>query len=106
MKDFYDIWLLARQFDFDGQQLQEAIFETLNNRGTAITEEVTAFSDDFVKNKSSQWKAFRNKLKVDTIPSEFADVVTLLREFISPTIETNVSDAPMDKVWIAPGPWL
>jgi hypothetical protein len=25
MKDFYDIWLLSRQFDFDGRILAEAI---------------------------------------------------------------------------------
>ena len=105
MKDFYDIWLLARQFNFDGQQLQEAISETLNNRGTSITGEVTAFSNDFVQNKSSQWKAFRNKLKINTIPSKFADVVVLLREFIVPITEKIKSDASATDTWIAPGPW-
>ena len=67
--------------------------------------EVTAFSDDFVQNKSSQWKAFRNKLRIDTIPTEFVDVVALLRKFIVPITEKIRSDAPATDTWIAPGPW-
>lgn len=35
MKDFYDIYYLARTFDFDGAKLQTAIFETLQRRGTS-----------------------------------------------------------------------
>ena len=34
MKDFYDIYYLARTFDFDGARLQTAIFRTLERRGT------------------------------------------------------------------------
>ena len=33
MKDFYDIYCLANNFGFEGRKLQEAIFETINNRG-------------------------------------------------------------------------
>ncbi len=35
MKDFYDIWLLARQFAFSGTDLAAAIVMTFENRGTA-----------------------------------------------------------------------
>jgi len=34
MKDFYDIWLLSRQFDFDGAKLTEAIRLTFEQRYT------------------------------------------------------------------------
>ena len=34
MKDFYDIYYLARTFDFDGSKLQTAVFETLQRRVT------------------------------------------------------------------------
>ncbi len=33
MKDFYDIWTLAREFDFDGLLLSRAIAATLNGAG-------------------------------------------------------------------------
>ena len=34
MKDFFDIWLLSRSFDFDGPRLCEAIEKTFKRRGT------------------------------------------------------------------------
>jgi hypothetical protein len=36
MKDFYDLWLLARQFDFDGPTLAKSIAATFENRKTGI----------------------------------------------------------------------
>ncbi|NLK65776.1 MAG: nucleotidyl transferase AbiEii/AbiGii toxin family protein [Tissierellia bacterium] len=36
MKDFFDIYYLATTFDFDGRKLQEAIYETVTNRGTRM----------------------------------------------------------------------
>ena len=44
MKDFYDIWLLSRQFDFNGKELAEAIRLTLDHRGTVIPEIIIAFT--------------------------------------------------------------
>lgn len=50
MKDFYDIYYLAKIFDFDGLKLQTAIFETLQNRGTPYDrnsfQRVTALAND------------------------------------------------------------
>jgi hypothetical protein len=36
MKDFYDVWLLCRYFDFDGATLAEAVRQTLEKRGTPV----------------------------------------------------------------------
>jgi len=38
MKDFYDLWIIAHEFDFDGQTLSDAIRNTFSRRGTAIPE--------------------------------------------------------------------
>ncbi len=58
MKDFYDIWLLARLFDFDGAILAEAIRRTFEHRGTQLPSEIEAFSDSFIYSKQGQWTAF------------------------------------------------
>lgn len=42
MKDFFDIWLLLRQFDFEGQRLAAAIETTFFTRGTDIQSEPIA----------------------------------------------------------------
>ena len=47
MKDFYDLWLLARQFDFDGPTLASAIRRTFTNRKTAVASLPTALTPPF-----------------------------------------------------------
>jgi hypothetical protein len=44
MKDFNDIWLLSRKFDFDGAKLAEAIRPTFKRRGTRLPLEIEAFA--------------------------------------------------------------
>jgi hypothetical protein len=36
MKDFYDIWLMMRQFDFEGPELAEALKRTFAHRKTSF----------------------------------------------------------------------
>lgn len=63
MKDLYDIWLLSRQFDFDGETLAAAIQRTFANRDTGIPEQPLAFTGEFtedVKNKSSGKLSFES----------------------------------------------
>lgn len=47
MKDFYDLWLLSRRFDFDGKTLAEAVRATFAKRGTIVTAAPTAFTPAF-----------------------------------------------------------
>lgn len=45
MKDFYDIWLLSRQFDFEGATLAESVRLTFARRGTAMPEDIVALTN-------------------------------------------------------------
>ncbi len=38
MKDFYDIWLMMHQFDFEGSKLIEALRRTFTYRKTEVPE--------------------------------------------------------------------
>ncbi len=106
MKDFYDIWLLSRQFDFDGSRLAEAIKLTFNHRGTPISEMVPAFTKAFATAKQAQWAAFHKRLQQDNVPLSFADVVTLVDEFLSPVISSIVTSTKTPARWTASGSWL
>ena len=75
MKDFYDIWLLARLFDFDGAILTEAIRQTFERRGTQLSSEIEAFSDSFIDSKQGQWTAFWKRLNQKHVPKKFRDIV-------------------------------
>jgi hypothetical protein len=107
MKDFYDIWLLSRQFGFDGPTLATAIEKTFRNRGTAITSQPTAFSLEFASDpsKGAQWQGFLRKSRLTDAPSDLATVVEALAAFLSlPAIAVS-GGRPFTMAWSAPGPW-
>ena len=105
MKDFHDIWLLSRQFDFDGHELAEAIRCTFEQRGTPLPRKVEAFTKLFVDNKQGLWSNFHNRLKQDHVPASFADIVASIAEFLSPVIAAVASGDSGPTRWTAPGPW-
>ncbi len=107
MKDFYDLWLLAYQFDFDGPTLAKALTETFTKRKTKIPENPLALSDDFAQNqgKITQWSAFIRKSHLDHAPKDLEHVIAPLRIFLLPMIESLAKGKPFNLTWKAPGPW-
>ncbi|HEX5837278.1 MAG TPA: nucleotidyl transferase AbiEii/AbiGii toxin family protein [Anaerolineales bacterium] len=62
IKDFYDIWMLITNFEFDGRVIQTAIERVFQNRSTELPDERhTVFSDEFAESKRDQWNAFSRK---------------------------------------------
>ena len=105
MKDFYDIWLLSEQFDFDGAKLTEAIRLTLDHRGTALSDSIVPFSAEFAMDKQVQWVALCRRLGREQTPTEFLQVVEVIREFLAPLVAAVVSDAQPPSRWVAGGGW-
>lgn len=105
MKDFYDIWSLSRQFDFDGDVLTEAIRRTLETRATSLSNTIVPFSVGFAKMKQAQWEAFRRRLGQGQTPAVFAEVIIQVRDFLSPMIALVRAGTPTGLKWTAPGPW-
>lgn len=106
MKDFYDIWLLSRQFDFEGANLTEAVRLTFKQRGTTMPDEIVAFTDAFAEVKQPQWQAFHRRLGQDHVPVPFIEVVGVLNNFLAPVSNHLSTGANAPSRWIAPGPWL
>ncbi len=105
MKDFYDIWLLSRQFDFDGEELQQAIINTLTQRQTLLVDKVDAFTSEFVELKEVQWKAFRKRMSMVSMPEDFTDIVGGVREFLKPTAQSIIKGEIFAQKWTAAGNW-
>lgn len=105
MKDFYDIWLLARQFQFDGEKLAEAIRLTFEKRGTSIPQGVAAFEQSFIDAKQVQWEAFHKRLQQEHAPKAFRDVVAVVEEFLAPIAALLSQGNPQFSRWPASGPW-
>lgn len=105
MKDFYDIWLLARFFDFDRENLCRAISETFKQRGTDLPVQITPFSDQFGQDKSQQWLTFRKRLGSGESPEDFPEIITFIKQFLGPVINDLQSGQDRTGIWPAPGPW-
>lgn len=108
MKDFFDIWLLSRQFEFDGATLAEAIQKTFGNRGTQIADRPTAFSLDFANDaaKVLQWQAFVRRLRADGTTPDLISVCNSIGAFLSPPAAALIAGMPFSGVWRNSGPWV
>jgi len=108
MKDFYDIWLLSKRFDFDRSILSDAIRQTFKRRSAEIPEIPIAFTEDFFTNpaKVTQWRAFIARKRIDDAPTNLFEVVEAIKTFLKPVIDNLKTDKPMGDAWKAPGPWL
>ncbi|RTL94242.1 nucleotidyl transferase AbiEii/AbiGii toxin family protein [Nitratireductor sp. ac15] len=94
MKDFYDIWILSKSFDFAGDRLARAIAATFARRETTIPVDLPdaltpAFAND--EQKQRQWNAFVRDVSAD--PGSLEDVIGALGEFLMPhAIQASVSN--------------
>lgn len=105
MKDFYDIWLLSRQFQFNGIDLQKSIIGTFSRRETELPLEVEAFSESFTNVKDVQWKAFRKSINNEAIPSRFVLITTQIKSFIHPVIGSTINGHDYNKNWLPKSGW-
>ncbi|MCF8072421.1 MAG: nucleotidyl transferase AbiEii/AbiGii toxin family protein [Desulfarculaceae bacterium] len=108
MKDFYDIWTMARVFPFDGSILVQAITNTFQRRRTPLPADIpTALSDEFAQDagKASQWEAFVKRNQLETGGAELSEVIVSMREFLLLPLHAAAADRQLEFTWPAGGPW-
>ncbi len=107
MKDYFDIWWFAMQFSFDGEQLAEAIRRTCRQRNTLIPASPVGLSPGLAIDpaKSRQWRAFRQRMRMDDVPEQFADVLQLVAKFLTPLLTAIAAERPVRANWKPAGPW-
>jgi hypothetical protein len=107
MKDFFDIWLMSRQFDYNGATLSKAILKTFSTRGTKIPAEPLALMDAFAKDttKAAQWRGFLRKNRLSEAPKDLTEVIMSIGAFLKPISEHLAAGHVFKLIWKAPGPW-
>lgn len=99
MKDFYDIYFLLRMFDFDGEKLKAAIFETLQRRSTSYDRDrfkrIVALADD--EDMKKRWKLFLKNIKDNAL--EFQFVIAKLQIFLESMFDAMVNEKEWPKAW-------
>ncbi len=108
MKDFYDIWLLSTQRQFDAQTLSEALKATFERRGTALpTSPPHALSPAFhdLPIKQTQWRAFLRKILRQDIALSLGDVTREIGSFLMPLVEGLQTGKLKAGTWIPDQGW-
>ncbi len=108
MKDFFDLWYLSKNFEFNGAILCQSIDATFQLRKTPIPTQIpislTAdFGDD--PTKSKQWKAFVSKSKLDVEAEGLSEICTTLQKFLMPLVASISNQIKLNQNWIQPGIW-
>ena len=105
MKDFYDIYYLSRRFDFDGEKLQTAVFETLQCRGTPYEwdsfQRVVALAEN--EDMQKRWKYFLKSIKDNTL--DFSAVINRIQIFLEPVFNAIVNEEEWQKSWAPETGW-
>jgi hypothetical protein len=108
LKDYFDIWLLASLYDFDGSVLSEAIRATFANRSTAVESLPVGLTPEFSNSQARQlqWAAFRKRGRFPNAPEELGSVVKAVGSFAAPVLEALNAGDRFRRIWSAGGPWV
>lgn len=107
MKDFYDLALLSRMYQFEGERLAEAILATFRHRGTTIEAEpiglTQAYADDSAR--AVQWRAFVRRSRFSEDADDLVGLISEIRPFALPVLSAAAAGQPLKLFWKPGGPW-
>jgi predicted nucleotidyltransferase component of viral defense system len=102
MKDYYDLWILSRQFEFEGNVLAKAIRMTFERRKTSVPEQLPPgltnefYHDDVIL---TRWKSFAGRTELAFVETNLEAVILHLQEFFAVMIEALSHDEIFDQLW-------
>ena len=108
MKDYYDLMMMAKEIQFDGNTLTEAVKATFARRGTVVPNDTpAALTEEFFlsPDKNTQWQAFLRTSKLDDVDLELSQVINEIRGFLMPPVLAAAKNRPFLKSWPVGGPW-
>jgi len=97
MKDFFDLWFLSENFDFEANVLSQAIRATFERRGTALltSDEIVGLSDASAADRKAVWDSFliRNGLG----RRELREILDRLKRFLLPMVHAKANESALWK---------
>jgi hypothetical protein len=109
MKDYFDIWVLARDFAFEAATVSAALQAVFVRRQVSVPEGIpvgltAAFAEDAAKRV--QWEAFvRQRVAVPETSPALPEVTAKMREFLLPPLQSLQTEQPFVGSWKPGGPW-
>jgi hypothetical protein len=108
MRDFFDIYELARKREFDGALLALAIEKTFARRRTPLGPDLpVALTPVFAvdRDKQTQWRAFLRKSRQGGASPDLAVTVSAIAAFLGPIVVAAESGRRFAGRWPPGGGW-
>lgn len=101
LKDYYDLWLILRTFEFDDTSLQKAIETTFKKRDTEIpNKRPLSLSADFARASQVRWTNFLSKMELDNAQADdFQSVLKMIWEFLGPPVQSALNQTQSTRKW-------
>jgi hypothetical protein len=108
MKDFFDVWTLARSRQFDLDRLSQSVRSTFERRRTELPRTVPlALTAEFLEDRSkqTQWLAFGKRLGLQGLPT-LLFIGEQIAVFLLPVLDTLNAAGSGARTWEPGGPWV
>jgi predicted nucleotidyltransferase component of viral defense system len=104
MKDFYDLWYLSRNWQFQLTVLRRAVSATFEKRRTEVPSGLPfALTEEFLtdEGKRQQWVAFVRRLNLAADTPDLSALGEEIARFVQPVFAAGEQDG----TWQPGGPW-
>ncbi len=104
MKDFFDLWFLAKTESYKLSLLRRAVIATFERRRTAMPSGLPfALTEEFLTDdtKNQQWQAFLRRLDLAGSTPDLPQAGKEIAAFVHPTFAPGDEEA----TWQSGGPW-
>lgn len=108
MKDFYDIWIIMCQFNFNGSKLAEALKRTFEHRKTSLPQGKPLFAEEIYDERSDRqtlWKAFLKKGDIKYTPEKLSIIAREIEDFLIEPLDAVNKKYEFNGKWEAHGQW-
>ena len=107
LRDYFDVWALSRQFDFEGPLLARAVTETFARRQSEVPAASPSLTDEFAADpaRKAQWRGFLRRSRLEGVPQDLGEVVRGVAAFLGPVATALHEGVEFPRRWRAPGPW-
>jgi predicted nucleotidyltransferase component of viral defense system len=108
MKDYYDLWLIASTFGFEGSVLTRAFKATFERRGTELpTNDPIGLTREFAEAEDNvkRWRAFIETNGLDDAPKDLRTVVDAISDFVAPPLRAAAAGKSFEKEWSPEAGW-
>ena len=88
MKDYYDLWLLRRQFEFVPAELAGALHATFERRQTELpTDAAAVFTTELIESLQPLWVQYHRTHELGEETQNFREVVQAIQELLQPALD-------------------